>query len=154
MNQGGWTDWIAALANALLALSIAGGAVVALRRWNVAFAVILRAGPFNPETSIDGIKQPSVTTWQCSLELADGQVAHIARIKMQRRRLGFWVRVQGAVLPQDHLPISLRRGGTLEFTVALPRGDAGPFRFKIDEYSTFRSARFPFVETERKNDFA
>lgn len=147
-------DWISAASNTLLALSILVGAWLALSRWNVVFVLRTPEHPSHGESGGEGLPTVRSTSWNCELQLADGKVAHIARVKLQRRnRLGIWCNEKQSTFPHDYMPVSLLPHTGLRLTVSILKGNKGPFRLKIQEYASIRRSCVPFGEPERKNDF-
>jgi hypothetical protein len=148
-------DWIGAVSNALLALSIVFGAGFALTRWNVVFVLRTPEHPSHGESGGEGMPTVRSTSWTCELQLADGKVAHISRVKLQRQNaLGVWRNEKQATFPHDYMPVSLLPQTGMRLTVSIVKGTKGPFRIKIEEYATMRRSYIPFVELERRNDFA
>ncbi|MBC7768940.1 MAG: hypothetical protein H7124_09140 [Phycisphaerales bacterium] len=153
--QTSFGDWIEAISNALLALSIIVGAAFALTRWYVVFVLRTPEHPSLGEFGGEGLPTVRSTSWKCDLQLAEGKAAHIARVKLQRRNhLGLWRNEKQSTFAHDYMPVSLLPQGELALTVSIGKGTKGPFRIKIQEYATMRRSYIPFVEPERKNDFA
>lgn len=148
-------DWVGAITNALLALSIIIGAGLTLTRWNVVFVPRTPEHPSHGESGGEGMPTVRSASWTCELQLADGKIAHIARVKLQRRNaFGIWRNEKQATFPHDHMPVSLLPQSGMRLTVSIVKGTKGPFRIKIEEYATTRRSYIPFVEPDRKNDFA
>jgi len=149
-----WADWFGIVTNVVLAASVIVGAGLALRRWNVAFALTEIDSPTYGEVVINGVAQPKTTSWRSRLTLVSGAVAHVHRVKLQRRMMGVWVRVKQGVLPHIHMPVSLSTGGGIDIYIVTARDSRDTYRLKIDEYATLRSITLPFLEAQKQNDFA
>ncbi len=149
-----WADWFGIASNAVLAASVIVGAGLALRRWNVAFALTEIDSPTYGEVVINGLAQPKTTSWRCRLTLVSGAVAHVHRVKLQRRTMGFWTRVKQGALPHIHMPVSLSTGSGIDIYIVTDRDSRDTYRLKVDEYATLRSITLPFLEPQKQNDFA
>jgi hypothetical protein len=141
-------DGAAAASNIILVISIVWGGLLALRRWNVAFALRDMSAPMYGESSIGSGPPVKSKSWNCRLELADGHVAHVKNVRLQRRVLGFWSHVKGATAPHVHMPTSMLKGDSFELFLGMVPDEHGPFRLKINEYASIRATYVPFIEPE------
>jgi hypothetical protein len=146
-------DSIAALSNVVLTASVIGGGLIAFSRWNVQFAIQPLEKPSHGESYDEDGPVVETINWLCRLNLVGGKVAHISRIKLERRNSwGFWRQEKDAALPYVRMPLSISEADAFQFVVSIVKETRGPFRLKVEEYATMRSVLVPFVEPERVDD--